>query len=543
MTCSIASGRAGMKRAPSLFGLLACAAMASAAADQPPQAPSALLNEVRAACQADAQKLCPGVQTGGGRILSCLAQHRDAVSDACTQAVMKARQAQGQGPATPSSASQPTSAAQPAGATAPSAPAAATHSASTTQLGAAAARSASTARPAPAAQPASATQPTTPAARPASTSQPAAPAAHSTSSSASTTQPSSEPYFRMKRVQLADDGMNKMPAVDIMIPTTWQLQSSIGTMRGAGGCFADLETISIRAQSADGSLVFEVTPNFTWQYADDPGTVRTMTQEGQAFAKGGIKPCPVMPPQRAADFLRKNIIAKSHADKRVVSVDPYPDFELLLRQQQRLPLNDTSHQGPVRTDAARARLEFDRDGKTFEEWVTVAEWMRLYPAGRGNVYDCHATMLMTFTAPKGQLDRNEKLFKLMAFNITHEPKWEAQVNGMVAQLYRQQQIEEAKRSQIIAQLQQHVADTINEVTANAQRGSNQSAFGADQGIRGVQTFRNPQTGDTFELSNLHDHAWLNGSGNEYLMSDDPNFNPNGRLNGNWRSLEPVQAQP
>ena len=37
-----------------------------------------------------------------------------------------------------------------------------------------------------------------------------------------------------------------------------------------------------------------------------------------------------------------------------------------------------------------------------------------------------------------------------------------------------------------------------------------------------------------ELSNLYDHAWLNGS-NEYIMSDDPNFNPNGQLSGNWES--------
>jgi hypothetical protein len=39
-----------------------------------------------------------------------------------------------------------------------------------------------------------------------------------------------------------------------------------------------------------------------------------------------------------------------------------------------------------------------------------------------------------------------------------------------------------------------------------------------------------------------DHAWLNGS-NQYVMSDDPNFNPNGNVNGNWTSLQPVRPQP
>src|SRR6266576_7175186 len=60
----------------------------------------------------------------------------------------------------------------------------------------------------------------------------------------------------------------------------------------------------------------------------------------------------------------------------------------------------------------------------------------------------------------------------------------------------------------------------------------------DQLIRGVQTFRDPATGGTFELSNKYDHAWFNGA-NEYVMSDDPNFHPNGKLNGNWNQLEVV----
>lgn len=477
------------KRAVMLFGLFASAAIESATADQPSAAPSAaLLNEMRSACQADAQNLCSGVQAGGGRIISCLAQHQSALSDGCRQVLMKANQAQGQDQGQGQNPSPSPGPGQGQG-------------------------------------------------QSAGRSQGQAPSAPSVAA-----QSTSGHYFRMKRVQIADDGMNKMPAVDVLIPTAWQFQGSIRAMGGMGGCFADLETISFHAQSPDGSLVFENAPNFTWQYADDPNTVRTMTQESQIYAKASGKPCSVMPPERAVDFLQKQIIPKLHPDRRIVSVDPYPEFNQLLRRRMGLPLNDTGSQGAVRTDAARARLEYDRDGHTIEEWITVAEWIRLYPSGRGNAYDCHATMMMSFSAPKGQLDGNEKLFRLMTFNVSHEPAWDAKVNAMIAKLYQQEQIEEAKRSQMIAQFQQHVADTINQVTANSMRGANQAAFGQDQVIRGVQTFRNPQTGETFELSNLHDHAWLNGT-NEYVMSDDPNFNPNGKLDGNWSSLQPVQARP
>jgi hypothetical protein len=44
----------------------------------------------RAACETDIQKLCADVQPGGGRVLACLKQHKDQVSDGCKQAVVKA---------------------------------------------------------------------------------------------------------------------------------------------------------------------------------------------------------------------------------------------------------------------------------------------------------------------------------------------------------------------------------------------------------------------------------------------------------------------
>ena len=82
------------------------------------------------------------------------------------------------------------------------------------------------------------------------------------------------------------------------------------------------------------------------------------------------------------------------------------------------------------------------------------------------------------------------------------------------------------------------AQTINGETANAIRGADASVFHADQNIRGVQTFRDPATGKTQELSNLYDHAWQNGS-SEYIMSNDPSFNPNEHVSGNWSELQAV----
>jgi cysteine rich repeat protein len=57
----------------------------------PAQMPSQqAVADARAACATDIQYFCAGVQPGGGRIIACLKQHKDQVSDGCKQAVIKA---------------------------------------------------------------------------------------------------------------------------------------------------------------------------------------------------------------------------------------------------------------------------------------------------------------------------------------------------------------------------------------------------------------------------------------------------------------------
>ena len=56
------------------------------AADQPGNAGP------RAACKPDVERLCPGVQPGGGRIVACLKQNDAQLSAACKEAIVNARE-------------------------------------------------------------------------------------------------------------------------------------------------------------------------------------------------------------------------------------------------------------------------------------------------------------------------------------------------------------------------------------------------------------------------------------------------------------------
>ena len=456
------------------------------------------LAAIRTACAEDAKKLCAGVQPGGGQIVACLREHKDSLSDGCRKAAGLAANPSSSSAAPSAPSTSPTSESQPAGA-------------ATTP----------TAKPAPA--------PGT------GTKAPAQTGAAFTS------------YLRMKQVQViahvtdpALGGKVDLPAIDMLIPSTWDFKGGVAA-NTKEGCFSDIHAVSWEATSSDGSIAFQGAPNDSWQYTDDPAELRNLSDPKRRALGAEGKPCPVKKPMKAEDYFRQNVFSVFPSGSTVVSVEPFPELNQIARKQLGLPSGD-SNDGSARTEAIRARVKFQKDGKDLEDWVALVVVTRIFRQGRGAFYDCHAIDVTALRAPQGQLDANDKLFKVMISSIRPEPKWQAYSNGFIAKLYQAEAQKEATIDSMVAAFQRHVADTINGVTANAERGSQNSAFGFDQNIRGVQTFRDPTSGRTMELSNLYDHAWLNGS-NEYIMSDNPNFNPNGQLEGNWNQLQPVRPAP
>ena len=479
------------------------------------QAASPQVTDARTACAADIQKLCSGVAPGGGRILACLKENRNAVSDGCKRAILNAV-----GKSSGDTGS-------------PSGPAAA---------GSNSAPLVNNPAPAPADR------------QPDAGSVSAAPASASGKSnlpiqqkgqaSSIASNASGAPYFVMKQVKIIDNGLGKgMPAYDLLIPNDWQFKGAVNVGVAEGGCFDDWFSVVATANNSDSSIALQMLPQSTWQYTDDPTGQQQMQAQNQSDVRFGMKACPIRAPVTAAGFLRQDFVKKC-TGCRVVSVEPFPELAETIRHQLGLPPAAAgANTGNTRIDAARMRIAFNNvQGQASEAWVTAAIVVQIMPGVRGAAYDWHALDVMTFGTPKGQLDANDKLFKMILSTIHPELAWEKMSNGYIASLYQMKAKQVAIQQQVVGQFRQHAADVINGVTANQIKGANQAAFGQDQLVRGVQTFRDPATGGTYELSNQYDHAWLNGS-NEYVMSANPNFNPNGKLDGNWNQLEVVQPQP
>src|ERR1700674_1523400 len=97
-----------------LLSLTVSSVSPARAAQSAPAGDQQALAAIQAACAEDAQKLCAGVQPGGGRIVACLKEHKDALSDRCKQAAGVA--ANPGGGSAPGAASSPATSAGPANA-------------------------------------------------------------------------------------------------------------------------------------------------------------------------------------------------------------------------------------------------------------------------------------------------------------------------------------------------------------------------------------------------------------------------------------------
>ena len=86
-----------MMRATVFCGAAVAALLAhSVLAQTPPAGPPPGAGKMREACAADVKKLCPDTPMGGGKIMQCLKEHSDSVSDGCKQAMAAAKAAHDQ---------------------------------------------------------------------------------------------------------------------------------------------------------------------------------------------------------------------------------------------------------------------------------------------------------------------------------------------------------------------------------------------------------------------------------------------------------------
>jgi hypothetical protein len=353
--------------------------------------------------------------------------------------------------------------------------------------------------------------------------------------------------YHMKLVRIIDQrGFGQpMTAMTMLIPNDWQFQSNVQYGDGVG-CHPNLVRLTFRATSPDGRLAIELFPGSAWQWSDDSYAVNMMRNLNQQTAQYNVHGCDLMPPLSADSYLRQVVLPSARRGARVTGSEVMPDAAYQLQQEVSQSRQIAARYGVYwnfRADVGRVRASYMMYGQPVEEWFTAMTSSTAVPGPNGRMgqtlyYNNAADHVFGMRAPQGQLDAEEKFFNMILSTVRMDPQWEGNVRQVLANMAAKDAQSEAERSAIIAMAGQAEANSIHSSYEYATKSREHSMEGWSQYMRGVQSFRNPNSGDTVELSNMYGNAWA-GPNDKYILSDSPNYNPNSSQQGNWTRLEAV----
>jgi hypothetical protein len=482
---------------------------------------------LRAACSPDAARLCSGVQPGGGRVVACLKQHKDELSDACRKAAglpPKASAAPGQNATPPDSA--------------------ASGSAMTSTPGSAPAPTSPNAMADNVAMP-------THGATPAAIGQP--------------THVAGEDFVRRP---ILDTAHGNATVATLHIPQKWSFDSKVEWH------YDWIESpllVSEHAANPANSEAFYAYPILRFESITVAPQYRQYvksapTPPGQRMTTGAIS-MPVQPPVPAMTAFIKQ--ARPNVNIKWVGKQDLPDLAKALNLT------------PLPGDHGLAiKISYDLDGKPVDE----AFFGVYYASSGGNaavsVGQQHGAAnavqqtnwgfrnLMSFRAPAGTLERRMPVFALIAKSLAMNPQWlqldksindklQASFDQKLKQGYDQIRASQAAMAQMMAQ-EKAVDASVNSFDANLRKpfddswlrttgggsspgGQLSSTDRASNLLRGEDTVADPNssTGRS-QVSNAGDYHYTNGLG-DYRTYSDPNMTPEkAGESGSWTPLTTIQ---
>ena len=189
--------------------------------------------------------------------------------------------------------------------------------------------------------------------------------------------------------------------------------------------------------------------------------------------------------------------------------------------------------------AGRVRIAYTHAGQAVEEDLyCLVQTMSFGAVGRMS-YTQNGERAHGMRAARGQLDQKTAIMQTIVTSVQVDLQWFNKYTQVWQALYRMQmqRIKTAGRmSQIISQTQNEIGDMMHQSWQRRQAAEDRIHKQWTQSMRGVEEYYNPVEQRPVELPGGYREAWINDHG-EYILSDNPNFNPNVQVGGNWQKIE------
>lgn len=335
----------------------------------------------------------------------------------------------------------------------------------------------------------------------------------------------------LKTIICVDQQGIGVEAFRMLIPGTWEFQGGVHWLMNNPGMPA---VIAFRAYNPQGQEAFEVFPNISCYWTNNP-MVLGMFPVGSLYFGNEVRP-----PAPALQVLQEMVIPRYRGQMpalQVVGQEHLPDLPRALRAGS--PVDSS---GITNADGGRVRIRYRQGGQDIEEDVFgVVEVTRVGMPTMFGIMEMifwMAEYLFSFRAPAGQLDALSDTFTAIIRSFRLNPEWYGRY-VQVSQFLIQNQIQRIQHvgqlSRIISQTSSQISDMMMDAYHRRQETMDRLATQFSQAIRGVDEYYDSFVGQGVELPGGYRHAWSNPLG-EYIVTDDPNFNPNVGSNLTWEPM-------
>ncbi|MEI7849663.1 MAG: hypothetical protein WCK35_27960, partial [Chloroflexota bacterium] len=247
----------------------------------------------------------------------------------------------------------------------------------------------------------------------------------------------------------------------------------------------------------------------------------------------------VRPPVNIQDAFRTYILPRNRGqvqNLQVRNLTPLPDLPRLVKSDAVVTPGCSAQGGKL-------RISYNWQGYAFEEEIyAVVEDFRVKIGSLFAQTDLSVWFidyLFSFRAAEGRLDATADLFTVMIQSFQLNPNWYAAFKT-VAQHMARMQITHIRHIGEIGSILAQAGSQARQQNLNdwysRQEIFDRQAVDRSRSIRDVEGFYDPNRQDVVELPSGYGHAWANNGG-EYVLTDDPNFNPNQESTQNWTEME------
>jgi hypothetical protein len=335
--------------------------------------------------------------------------------------------------------------------------------------------------------------------------------------------------FRFKNLTYVDRQGTGIEAFSFLMPSSWKFE---GGMEWILDNPAMPSVTAFKVYNPEGNEQFEVFPNHCYFWSNNQQLLK-MFPPGSRYFGSMVKQ-----PLSAQKALRNIILPEQRgrfSNLMVLKDENLPELPKALAGGNQVQGNNSS--------GAKLRVSYVLNGVAIEEEFYAVVESISFPVQSmyGTFYNTiwYVDYIFSFKAEKGKLESNTKIFQTITASFKLNPQWYAKYSNVIEYM-AQQQISQIRSvgefSRMLSRISDQISDEkMQQFYARGEVYDRVSQKFSDN-ILGIDRYYDPYEGKEVELPSGYDQAWCNNNG-EYIMSDNPNFNPNESSNLNWQPLK------